>query len=180
MDGISYCQSASKRGSNSLWCNKEGWSRGGISFARSKSSLARPYIWRLTNFNFVICPSVCPLGQGSTMAAFTAFQSSLKPLAKERSGVCRASSIHVASSAPFCCLIIRWKRSARFRTTTSAGTPASIVATSVASYCLAATVIAPKFGPDQHGSCADHCTGKIISRCQLAPCRCSAPTGATY
>ena len=34
---------------------------------------------------------------------------------------------------------------------------------------LAAAVITPKFGPDQYGSCADHCAGQIISRCQPAP-----------
>jgi len=43
--------------------------------ARNRSILPRPYIWRLTSLSFVTCPSVWPLDQGSTMAAFTASSS---------------------------------------------------------------------------------------------------------
>lgn len=43
-----------------------------IDRARSRSSLARPYIWRFTSFSFVIWPSVWPLDHGSENAASTA------------------------------------------------------------------------------------------------------------
>ena len=37
--------------------------------ARSRSSFARPYIWRFTSLSLVIWPSVCPFDQGSLRAA---------------------------------------------------------------------------------------------------------------
>ena len=37
--------------------------------ALSKSRPARPYIWRLTSFSFVFCPSVWPFDHGSVSAA---------------------------------------------------------------------------------------------------------------
>lgn len=40
--------------------------------ARSRSNLARPYIWRFKYFSRVTCPSVCPLLHGSVNAASTA------------------------------------------------------------------------------------------------------------
>jgi len=43
--------------------------------ARRRSIFPRPYIWRLTSLSLVIWPSVCPLDQGSTMAARTAASS---------------------------------------------------------------------------------------------------------
>src|SRR4051812_42621345 len=43
-----------------------------ISRACSKSSLARPYIWRFTSLSLVIWPSVCPLDQDVVIAALTA------------------------------------------------------------------------------------------------------------
>jgi hypothetical protein len=39
---------------------------------RSRSMLARPYIWRLSSLSLVICPSTCPVLQGSVRAACTA------------------------------------------------------------------------------------------------------------
>ena len=43
-----------------------------ITRARSKSSFARPYIWRLMSLSLVIWPSVWPLDQSSEKAASTA------------------------------------------------------------------------------------------------------------
>jgi len=56
----------------------------GIIRARSKSTLARPYIARLSVFNLLICPSVCPLLQGSSTALRTASISCRNVLAKRR------------------------------------------------------------------------------------------------
>ena len=47
------------------------WCRGLVSHgapsrrAQSRSSLVRPYMWRLTNFSLVFCPSACPFDHGS-------------------------------------------------------------------------------------------------------------------
>src|SRR5260370_31545516 len=43
--------------------------------ACKRSSLPRPYIWRLTSLSFVIWPSVCPLDQAEEMAAQKATRS---------------------------------------------------------------------------------------------------------
>jgi hypothetical protein len=49
---------------------------------RSRSTLARPYIWRLRNFKRLTWPSVWPLLQGSVKAARTADKSARRLLAK--------------------------------------------------------------------------------------------------
>ena len=49
--------------------------------ARSRSRLARPYIWRLRAFSLLIWPSVCPLDHGSRRAARTACLSAVRPRA---------------------------------------------------------------------------------------------------
>lgn len=46
---------------------------------RNRSRLARPYIWRLSSLSLVICPSTCPVLQGSVRAARTAENSLSKP-----------------------------------------------------------------------------------------------------
>ncbi len=53
--------------------------------ARSRSSLARPYIWCFTSLSFVIWPSVCPFDHGSLRAAWTASRSVVMPLARDSS-----------------------------------------------------------------------------------------------
>jgi hypothetical protein len=57
-----------------LWCrDRDGGDHAApTSLARSRSSLARPYICRLTSFSLVFCPSVWPLDQGCCKAAWTA------------------------------------------------------------------------------------------------------------
>src|SRR4051812_38972061 len=79
-----------------LWC-----STGHVaptSRACSKSSLARPYIWRLTSLSLVIWPSVCPLDQEVVIAALTAALSLMTPLAKDMTRLARARSNHGSSS----------------------------------------------------------------------------------
>ena len=46
--------------------------------ASSRSSLARPYIWRLISLSLVICPSVWPFDQGLVIASATAARSSTR------------------------------------------------------------------------------------------------------
>ncbi len=65
------CQSALERGSDSLSMQSACYA-GATRRARRRSSLARPYIWRLTSLSFVICPSVWPFDQGWVRAAVTA------------------------------------------------------------------------------------------------------------
>jgi hypothetical protein len=62
------------------WCKLS--SCNGMMRARSKSTPARPYIARLRVFNLLICPSVCPLLQGSNTAFRTASRSWRIVLAK--------------------------------------------------------------------------------------------------
>ncbi|MET4115906.1 transposase [Bradyrhizobium sp. JR1.5] len=69
-----------------------------ISRACSKSSLARPYIWRLTSLSLVIWPSVCPLDHDVAIAALTAALSLMTPLAKDMTRLARARSNHGSSS----------------------------------------------------------------------------------
>jgi transposase len=71
--GAHLCKTACKSGSDAILVQL------GVTFyaaprslARSKSSLARPYIWRLTNFNLVFWPSVCPFDHCNSNAAWTA------------------------------------------------------------------------------------------------------------
>jgi hypothetical protein len=54
----------------------------GIIRARSNSTPARPYMARLRVFSLLICPSVCPLLQGSDAALRTASMSWRMVLAK--------------------------------------------------------------------------------------------------
>jgi hypothetical protein len=63
-------RSARKRGSDAVLVQQGHgpWT----SHASSRSSLARPYICRLTIFNLMIWPSTCRLDQGEVMAASTA------------------------------------------------------------------------------------------------------------
>ena len=53
---------------------------------RSKSSLARPYPWRLSNFTRWTCPSTGPLDPDSRSAASTALRSAIIPLARAIKG----------------------------------------------------------------------------------------------
>src|SRR5260221_11437787 len=46
---------------------------------RRRSRFARPYIWRLSSLSLVICPSTCPVLQGSVRAARTAGNSLSRP-----------------------------------------------------------------------------------------------------
>ena len=62
------------------WCKSAPYS--GIILARSNSTPARPYMARLRVFNLFICPSVCPLLQGSDTAFRTASKSWRIVLAK--------------------------------------------------------------------------------------------------
>ena len=55
------------------WCKSLSYN--GIIRARSNSTPARPYMARLRVFSLLICPSVCPLLQGSDMAFRTASRS---------------------------------------------------------------------------------------------------------
>ena len=74
------CRAALKRGLIDSWCK---WSfYNGIIRARSNSTPARPYMARLRVFNLLICPSVCPLLQGSDTAFRTASRSWRIVLAK--------------------------------------------------------------------------------------------------
>jgi hypothetical protein len=52
------------------WCKSLSYN--GIIRARSNSTPARPYMARLRVFSLLICPSVCPLLQGSDTAFRTA------------------------------------------------------------------------------------------------------------
>jgi hypothetical protein len=66
------CQPASKTGSDAKLVLHGAFYDAPSKRARSRSSLARPYIWRFTSFSLVFCPSVCPFDHGSVRAAFTA------------------------------------------------------------------------------------------------------------
>ena len=55
------------------WCKSPSYN--GIIRARSNSTPARPYMARLRVFSLLICPSVCPLLQGSDIAFCTASRS---------------------------------------------------------------------------------------------------------
>ena len=55
------------------WCKSLSYN--GIIRARSNSTPARPYMARLRVFSLLICPSVCPLLQGSDIAFRTASRS---------------------------------------------------------------------------------------------------------
>ena len=61
------------RGLIDSWCKSLSYN--GIIRARSNSTPARPYMARLRVFSLLICPSVCPLLQGSDIAFRTASRS---------------------------------------------------------------------------------------------------------
>ena len=65
--------SARKGGLIDSWCKSPSYN--GIIRARSNSTPARPYMARLRVFSLLICPSVCPLLQGSDIAFRTASRS---------------------------------------------------------------------------------------------------------
>ena len=67
------CREPSWRGLIDSWCKSLSYN--GIIRARSNSTPARPYMARLRVFSLLICPSVCPLLQGSDMAFRTASRS---------------------------------------------------------------------------------------------------------
>jgi hypothetical protein len=67
------CQLALNWGLIDSWCKSAPYS--GIILARSNSTPARPYTARLRVFSLLICPSVCPLLQGSDIAFRTASKS---------------------------------------------------------------------------------------------------------
>ena len=62
-----------KPGLINSWCKSPSYN--GIIRARSNSTPARPYMARLRVFSLLICPSVCPLLQGSDIAFCTASRS---------------------------------------------------------------------------------------------------------
>ena len=64
---------ARNRGLIDSWCKSLSYN--GIIRARSNSTPARPYMARLRVFSLLICPSVCPLLQGSDIAFRTASRS---------------------------------------------------------------------------------------------------------
>src|SRR5882757_3204362 len=64
---------ASELGLIDSWCKSLSYN--GIIRARSNSTPARPYMARLRVFSLLICPSVCPLLQGSDIAFRTASRS---------------------------------------------------------------------------------------------------------
>ena len=96
--------------------------------AWSRSSLPRPYIWRLTSLSLVICPSVWPLDQGVVIAALTAALSFMMPLANEATRLERARSSQASSSARDFFRIMAWKAAMISRASTSSGAPPSIAA----------------------------------------------------
>ena len=65
--------SLQERGLINSWCKSPSYN--GIIRARSNSTPARPYMARLRVFSLLICPSVCPLLQGSDIAFRTASRS---------------------------------------------------------------------------------------------------------
>ena len=67
------CQAPSWQGLIDSWCKSLSYN--GIIRARSNSTPARPYMARLRVFSLLICPSVCPLLQGSDIAFRTASRS---------------------------------------------------------------------------------------------------------
>jgi hypothetical protein len=67
------CQAPSWKGLIDSWCKSLSYN--GIIRARSNSTPARPYMARLRLFSLLICPSVCPLLQGSDIALRTASRS---------------------------------------------------------------------------------------------------------
>ena len=71
--GERVCRLALKWGLIDSWCKSLSYN--GIIRARSNSTPARPYMARLRVFSLLICPSVCPLLQGSDMAFRTASRS---------------------------------------------------------------------------------------------------------
>ncbi len=97
--------------------------------ASSRSSFARPYIWRFASFGLVICPSVCPLDQTEAIAARTAAMSFVTPLAKEATRLARDRSIQASCSVSAFARTIAWKAAIASRASTSRGTPPSIAAT---------------------------------------------------
>ena len=68
-----HCREPSWRGLINSWCKSPSYN--GIIRARSNSTPARPYMARLRVFSLLICPSVCPLLQGSDIAFRTASRS---------------------------------------------------------------------------------------------------------
>ena len=72
-DGQGRCRAAPKRDLIDSWCKSLSYN--GIIRARSNSTPARPYMARLRVFSLLICPSVCPLLQGSDIAFRTASRS---------------------------------------------------------------------------------------------------------
>ena len=69
---------------------KRGWSR---------SSLARPHIWRLSIFTRLIWPSTGPLLQGRVPPALTASSASRMPLANRGRGVRGLSAARASQGA---------------------------------------------------------------------------------
>ena len=67
------CREPSWLGLINSWCKSPSYN--GIIRARSNSTPARPYMARLRVFSLLICPSVCPLLQGSDIAFCTASRS---------------------------------------------------------------------------------------------------------
>ena len=63
------CESARKRGSDSLSVQPAGHHAAPRSRALRRSSFARPDIWRLTSLSLVVWPSVWPLDHGRRSAA---------------------------------------------------------------------------------------------------------------
>ena len=74
------CREPFWRGLIGSWCKSLSYN--GIIRARSNSTPARPYMARLRVFSLLICPSVCPLLQGSDTAFRTASRSWRIVLAK--------------------------------------------------------------------------------------------------
>jgi hypothetical protein len=93
--GADECVSAWKKGSASFSVQLVVAHHAGVRRrTRSRSSLARPYIWRFTSLSLVICPSVWPFDHGSTNAAITAARSALMPLPNELSRLPAVSACH--------------------------------------------------------------------------------------
>lgn len=100
--------------------------------AFSKSSMARPYSWRLIDLWRLTVPSTCPLYHGLEIAAATASSSASTPAAKAASLLLVAVAIHGSRRASSLERIFAWKRSRTSRAATSAGTVRSIKAFTIA------------------------------------------------
>src|SRR3984957_16938263 len=98
-----------------------------------RSSLPRPYIWRLTSLSFVIWPSVCPLDHADEIAAQTAALSLATPFANEATKLDRARSSHGSKSASDFARTIAWKSATIPLASTSIVKPPSIAATTAVS-----------------------------------------------